>query len=161
METIVISDRYEDADFVYKKLFGFNISKVGPLSVGSLKKKESMKTILVRSETGVPLGGMVFEQKSPEELYAAYFWLPESLRGHGLGMKIIDILKNEAVRLHCKKISLYTSSFQAPGFYHKMGFRLTRQEPTPHYPAYTDYHFEWMPEGDNNSFSNDSSKEKL
>lgn len=60
-----------------------------------------------------------------------------------------------------KKISLYTSSFQAPVFYPKMCFRLTRQEPTPHYPAYTDYYFEWRQEGDNNSFSSDTSKEKL
>lgn len=149
MENIVISDRYEDADFVYRKLFDYNISKVGPLTVGPLKKKESMKTILVCSETGTPLGGMVYEQKSPEELYVAYFWLPESLRGHGMGVKIVDILKKEAVRLRCKKVSLYTSSFQAPGFYPKMGFRLTKQEPTPKYPAYTDYYFEWNPEGGN------------
>lgn len=146
MENIVISDRYEDADFVYRKLFEYNISKVGPLTVGPLKKKESMKTILVCSETGTPLGGMVYEQKGSEELYVAYFWLPEILRGHGMGVKIIDLLKNEAVRLHCKKVSLYTSSFQAPGFYQKMGFRLTKQEPTPKYPAYTDYYFEWIPE---------------
>lgn len=151
MNNIVISDRTEDAYFVANNLTAFNYActKVGSPTMKPLSDDPKRKAIMVRAESGENLGGLVYLQRSPEEIYVSWFWLSEALRGQGFGMKIMETLKKEAVRLNCGKITLYTTTHQAPGFYEKAGFRLVRQEPTPAYPAFTDYYFEWIPEEKN------------
>ncbi len=147
MSHILISDQTEDAFFVLNNLTAFNYvsTKTGSPTAKPLADDPARKAIMVRGDSGENLGGLVFFLRGPDEIYVSWFWLSETIRGQGFGMKIMDALKEEAVRLKCKKVTLYTTTHQAPGFYQKAGFRLTRQEPTPSYPAFTDYYFEWLP----------------
>ncbi len=49
--------------------------------------------------------------------------LPGSVRGHGLGGRILAMAEQEAVRRGCTAAVLFTIHFQAPGFYARHGWR--------------------------------------
>ncbi len=54
--------------------------------------------------------------------YIRYLYLAEDLRGHGHGRQIMQAVEAEALAHRCTMIVLETHSFQAPGFYRKLGF---------------------------------------
>jgi GNAT superfamily N-acetyltransferase len=51
------------------------------------------------------------------------FYLPEELRGAGLGTRIMALAEDEAKRRACTAAFVYTVTFQAPGFYEHHGYR--------------------------------------
>ena len=53
-------------------------------------------------------------------------------RGKGLGKRLMKAAEKEALKRNCKYISLDTFSFQAPGFYEKLGFQKIGIEENPH-----------------------------
>ena len=57
-------------------------------------------------------------------LFIDIFFLPESLRGQGLGSEVIRQAEKEARRRGCCGCVLYTISFQAPAFYERHGYRV-------------------------------------
>lgn len=61
-------------------------------------------------------------------------YLPEQLRGSGLGAEVLRRAEAEAVRRECRSGVLYT--FQAPGFYEKQGWRVFGEVPS-HVPRAT------------------------
>jgi GNAT superfamily N-acetyltransferase len=58
------------------------------------------------------------------------FHLPKSMRGSGLGGRILRQAEEEARRRGCGRGVLYTLSFQAPGFYAKHGWRVFGEVPS-------------------------------
>jgi len=56
-------------------------------------------------------------------LFIDLFFLPESVRGQGIGSRIIEQAEQEAKRRGCCAALLYTINFQAPGFYERHGYR--------------------------------------
>jgi GNAT superfamily N-acetyltransferase len=57
----------------------------------------------------------------------SYLWIdllfvPESMRGAGIGRKLVTAAEAEAVRRGCQAASLDTFSFQARGFYARLGY---------------------------------------
>ena len=51
-------------------------------------------------------------------------WMDEDHRGQGIGRELIGRAEEEARRRGCFYARLSTSTFQAPGFYEKMGYVL-------------------------------------
>jgi GNAT superfamily N-acetyltransferase len=56
-------------------------------------------------------------------LFIDVFFLPESMRGTGLGSSLLQMAEAEGRRRGCRIGLLHTNSFQAPGFYQKHGWR--------------------------------------
>jgi ribosomal protein S18 acetylase RimI-like enzyme len=59
-------------------------------------------------------------------------WVAESLRGRGVGRRLLAEAEAEAVRRGCDQLVLTTHSFQARGFYEKLGFTVVSE--VPDYP---------------------------
>ena len=57
-------------------------------------------------------------------LYIELFHLPKSLRGAGLGTRLMRAAEAEAARRGCVGVHLNTFDFQARGFYEKLGYEL-------------------------------------
>jgi GNAT superfamily N-acetyltransferase len=51
------------------------------------------------------------------------FFLPESMRGQGLGSQLLQMAEEEGRRRGCRIGLLHTNDFQAPDFYRKHGWR--------------------------------------
>ena len=50
-------------------------------------------------------------------------FLPEETRGQDVGRRMMREAEDEARRRGCRAMWLYTISFQAPGFYERLGYR--------------------------------------
>ena len=56
-------------------------------------------------------------------LFIDLIFLPQHLRGSGLGAQIMERAEQEAKDRGCSAAVLYTITFQAPGFYERLGYR--------------------------------------
>jgi GNAT superfamily N-acetyltransferase len=56
-------------------------------------------------------------------LYVRILWVSEALRGRDFGRRLIETAERRAVERGCRHVFLDTFSFQAPGFYEKLGYR--------------------------------------
>jgi GNAT superfamily N-acetyltransferase len=52
----------------------------------------------------------------------SHVWVHERHRGQGLGTSLIRFAEAEAAARGCLRVVLATHSFQAPGFYERMGY---------------------------------------
>ncbi|MBV8047936.1 MAG: GNAT family N-acetyltransferase [Paludibacterium sp.] len=79
--------------------------------------------ILVRDpETHAVLGGLT-GRTSLGLLFVDIFYLPEQLRGQGMGSRMLKMAEDEGRRRGCNAAVLYTISFQAPEFYQRNGWQ--------------------------------------
>lgn len=53
-----------------------------------------------------------------------YFWIAEAQRMNGTGRQMIQAAEEEARNRHCHMAVVDTLSFQARGFYEKLGYRV-------------------------------------
>jgi len=56
-------------------------------------------------------------------MYISLFWLADEFRGKGFGSKIMQTAEKEARKRGVKNVFVDSFSFQAPGFYKKLGYR--------------------------------------
>ena len=56
-------------------------------------------------------------------MYVDYLWLDERLRLRGWGRRLMERAERIAIARGCRGSWLDTFSFQAPGFYRRMGYR--------------------------------------
>jgi GNAT superfamily N-acetyltransferase len=73
-------------------------------------------------DTKQVIGGLL-GRTSMGLLFIDLFFLPESLRRHGIGSRVIRTAEDEALRRGCGKAILFTVTFQAPGFYARQGYQ--------------------------------------
>lgn len=86
-------------------------------------------SVVVRDpESGEILGGAK-GRTSLGLLFVELFWLPERLRGSGLGSRILQMMEEEGRRRGCRAGVLFTISFQAPDFYRRHGWRVFGEVP--------------------------------
>ncbi len=55
-------------------------------------------------------------------LYVSLLWVDKSVRGTGLGRRLMQRAEEEARRLGCDKAFVDTQSFQSPGFYARLEY---------------------------------------
>ena len=85
-----------------------------------------------RHQSWQPLGVFAREQQAIKAglfgetyagwLFVRYLWVSEGLRGQGVGRRLLGIGEKTAVERGCHAVWLDTFSFQALGFYQKLGY---------------------------------------
>jgi GNAT superfamily N-acetyltransferase len=89
--------------------------------VTDIEDRKPLAVLVKDSQTGKVLGGLT-GRTSLGLMFVDLFHLPASLRGSGLGSRILRMAEEEAKRRGCKAAVLYTISFQAPDFYRRHGW---------------------------------------
>jgi GNAT superfamily N-acetyltransferase len=56
--------------------------------------------------------------------YIRHLWVHEDLRGQDYGTKLLQAAEQEAMTRGCHHVVLNSYSFQAPGFYQKLGYEV-------------------------------------
>ena len=92
----------------------FNEAQAGPQS-------PSRYALVVRDGHAQPVGGLIADEHWGW-LYVAWLWLPETLRGRGLGRQLLRQAEEIAGSHGCGHAYLSTFEFQALGFYEKHGY---------------------------------------
>lgn len=132
--SILLTDSPSQAetDVILQGLVAFNEAAIG--LPGDQQKHFAA---LVRDEARNTIGGAVGSSYYGW-LVIDLLWLPESLRGTGLGTQVMRLAEQEARARGCTGIRLDTFSFQARGFYEKLGFSVFGTLPD-HPPGHTRY----------------------
>ncbi len=90
--------------------------------------------IFVRDEAGGVVGGL-HGWTWGRTGFVGTLWVREDLRGQGLGARLLAEAEREAARRGCREMQLDTHSYQAPGFYRRLGYAEIGQ--LPGWPAGT------------------------
>lgn len=114
---IVVSD---SADPEFEAVIGKGLDEFNE-QVAGLNDRRPLSVIVKDPDSNEALGGIV-GRTSLGLAFLDLFHLPSSLRGSGLGTKILQAFEAEARERGCRSAVLYTISFQAPGFYEKNGW---------------------------------------
>ena len=77
--------------------------------------------IAVRDAGGEMLGGL-YGWTWAGWLEVRDLWLREDWRGRGLGRRLLEAAEREAIARGCQWSLLDTHTFQAPGFYRRLGY---------------------------------------
>jgi len=108
-----------DVTFVEDRLYEFNAGATG-INDGQLLG------VFLRDDTGAIIAaatghtwGGVCELRQ--------VWVAEPLRKRGVGRLLMAKAEAEAIQRDCRQLLLTTHSFQAPGFYRKLGFEVVSE----------------------------------
>jgi GNAT superfamily N-acetyltransferase len=71
---------------------------------------------------GAIVGGL-YAETYLNWMYISLFWLADEFRGKGFGSKIMRMAEKEARKRGARNAFVDSFSFQAPGFYKKLGYR--------------------------------------
>ena len=105
-----------DIETLTQSLIGYNDSQAEPENWQPL-------AIFIRDNREEMLGG-IEGYTHWGWLFIHRLWVAEHLRRHGYGSQLMHRLEQEAVRRSCFHAHVDTYSFQARGFYEKLGYRL-------------------------------------
>ena len=121
--TITVSDAADAAaaQCLSDGLGAYNESKMGYVDRLPLQ-------VLVRDAGGAILGGVI-GRTSLGVLTIEKVYLPEALRGCDIGTRMMGMAEAEARRRGCRAGVVDTISFQAPGFYLRLGWRILGEVP--------------------------------
>jgi len=97
-------------------LSDYNLEQAG------YRDARALAVLVSDPDTQEVIGGLL-GRTSMGLLFIDLFFVPESLRGHGVGSRVIRAAEDEAVRRGCSRAVLFTVTFQAPGFYERQGYQ--------------------------------------
>jgi ribosomal protein S18 acetylase RimI-like enzyme len=116
--------RPEDAQYLEDRLYEFNAGMTG------IRDGRTLGIFLRDESGGIVAGAAGHTWGGTCELKQV--WVAASARGRGLGRRLMAAAEAEAVRRGCRQLVLSTHSFQAPGFYRRLGFEVMAE--LPDYP---------------------------
>lgn len=102
-----------DVEFLEDRLYEFYVGKTGISDGRSLG-------VFLRDDSKIVAGAAGYTWGETCELRQV--WVAASIRGRGLGRRLMAEAEAEAVRRGCRQLVLTTHSFQAPEFYRKLAF---------------------------------------
>ena len=105
----------EDQQFLEDRLYDYNVEQTG-LDDGQ------GYAFFVRDETHREIRAGVAGWMWGGSCYLRSLWVHEELRGQGVGSRLLQAVEAEALVHGCHQLVVGSFSFQAPGFYHKLGF---------------------------------------
>ena len=85
--------------------------------------RQPLAVLVSDPDTSNVIGGL-YGRTSLGLLFIDAFYLPASLRGEGIGSRVLSMAEAEAERRGCCAAVLETIDFQAPGFYERHGYRV-------------------------------------
>jgi GNAT superfamily N-acetyltransferase len=114
--TLELADRPDprDVEVLRRGLYDYNIARTGISDGREL-------AIFARDDGGGIVGG-VHGWTWGACLDIRELWVAEDRRGRGVGRSLLLTAEREAVARGCRLATLDTHSFQAPGFYQKLGY---------------------------------------
>ena len=116
---------------LWAPLLKFNEQAVGN------ERARTLAVLLKEPSTGEMIGGL-WARSLWGSLYIDIMFVPEALRGKGLGTSLLRQAEQEAIRRGCRDMWMDTYAFQARTFYEKLGFVVfgTLDGPTPVFPRF-------------------------
>jgi GNAT superfamily N-acetyltransferase len=121
---IVITDAPDPA---WAKLLGDGLNAFNDEAVGYTDRLPL--AVMARDPNGGEVGGGIIGRTSLGVLFIDLVYLPKSMRGSGVGSRLLAAAENEGRRRGCSAGVLYTISFQAPEFYKRHGWRVFGEVP--------------------------------
>jgi GNAT superfamily N-acetyltransferase len=91
-------------------------------AMSGINDRRPLAVVVNDPATGDVVGGAL-GRSSLGLLFLDLFFLPEALRGAGIGTEVLRAFETEGRRRGCVSAVLFTISFQAPGFYERNGWR--------------------------------------
>jgi GNAT superfamily N-acetyltransferase len=79
--------------------------------------------VLITTQGSSDVRGGLIGRTSLGLLFVDLVFVPDELRGHGIGARLMRDAEAEAVRRGCSQAVLFTIAFQAPDFYRRLGYR--------------------------------------
>ena len=138
-----LSRSFEDIAAIHDALYSYNLSKTGLARVDvHAERFPEQFALLACDDGGTAYGGIACHwENAPRRVFVDYFFLEERMRGNGIGKELFNELIRQVKSDGAVRIDLTTNTFQAPGFYRKMGFRVTgeKREPSPGCPENIHY----------------------
>lgn len=92
----------------------------------------------LRDPKGVMVGGALGSTQWGW-LHVSHLWVPESLRGRDWGSKLVAAMEEAALERGCHAAYVDTFSFQARGFYERLGYTVFAS--LPDFPEGSALHF--------------------
>ena len=110
-----------------ERVIGDGLSAFNDATVG-YADRVPLHVLVSDPDSGKVVGGIT-GRTSLGLMFIDLVYLPETLRGRDIGARMMALAEEEARRRGCRAGVLYTISFQAPGFYQRLGWRVFGEIP--------------------------------
>jgi GNAT superfamily N-acetyltransferase len=116
---------------MWAPLLKFNEDAVGNANARAL-------AILLKEPTTDELIGGLWARSLWGSAYIDIMFVPETLRGNGIGTSLLQLTEQDAIRRGCRDMWTDTYAFQACPFYEKLGFTVFGRlnGPAPIFPRF-------------------------
>lgn len=121
---IIVSPQAEDADqaAILDRLVAYNDAEAGPSGFENI-------AVLVRPRGKSETVGGLWGKVSYDWLFVELLFVPAELRNRDFGTELMRCAERIARDRNCVGVWLDTHSFQAPGFYERLGYEVFGQLP--------------------------------
>jgi GNAT superfamily N-acetyltransferase len=114
--TLIDSPDMSLRDAIVQPLIAFNAQQTG---IDDFR----LLALTITDDAGAVVGGL-WARTAMGWLFVELLFVPEALRGQGIGRELLRRAEAEAIARGCHHVWLDTFEFQARGFYERLGYRL-------------------------------------